>query len=86
MMAFCVLLCGMRKLSWLRKGTLKVGQAIRLLHGYTRQDRSGKVELHLGGKSKIEIDPEEKADEYPAIGKFATSIALLNPNLRSSPS
>jgi ssDNA-binding replication factor A large subunit len=68
------------KAELIEKGELKVGQDVRLLHGYTRQDRSGKVELHLGGKSKVEIETKEKAGEYPAVGKFATSIALLNPN------
>jgi len=54
---------------------LKNGQAVRLLHGYTRADKSGKVELHLGGKSKIEIEPAENADLYPAVAKFAVKIA-----------
>jgi replication factor A1 len=55
-----------------------VGQAIRLLHGYTREDRYGKVELHLGGKSKIEVESKEKASEYPAVEKFTTKISSLN--------
>ena len=38
----------------------------------------GKVELHLGGKSQIEVEPKEKASEYPAIEKFATKIGSLN--------
>ena len=57
---------------------LKVGQTIRLLHGYTRADRYGKVELHLGGKSKIEVDPPEKTSNYPSAEKFTTKIGLLN--------
>jgi replication factor A1 len=57
---------------------LKVGQAVRLLHGYTRQDRYAKVELHLGSKSQIEVLPQEKASEYPAIDKFATKLGSLN--------
>ena len=59
-------------------GELKVRQAVRLLHGYTREDRYGKVELHLGAKSKIEVEPQEKASEYPAIEKFTTKIGSLN--------
>jgi len=66
------------KADLVEKGELKVGQAIRLLHGYTRQDLYGKVELHIGEKSKIEMDPQEKACEYPAIDKFATKISCLN--------
>ncbi len=66
------------KADLVEKGELKVGQAVRLLHGYTRQDRYAKVELHLGGKSQIEVEPQEKASEYPAIDKFATKINSLN--------
>jgi replication factor A1 len=66
------------KADLVEKGELKAGQAVRLIHGYTRQDRDGKVELHLGGKSKIEIEPQEKTTEYPAIDKFASKIGSLN--------
>jgi ssDNA-binding replication factor A large subunit len=66
------------KADWVEKGELKVGQAVRLVHGYTRQDLYGKVELHLGGKSQIEVEPKEKASEYPAIDKFTTKIGSLN--------
>ena len=66
------------KADLVESGELKVGQAIWLLHGYTREDRYGKVELHLGGKSKIEVEPKEKASEYPAVEKFTTKIGCLN--------
>jgi ssDNA-binding replication factor A large subunit len=60
-------------------GELKAGQIIRFLHGYTREDRKGKVELHLGSKSQIEVNPQNvKEDEYPAIDKFATKIRMLS--------
>jgi replication factor A1 len=77
--------CGLlRVLLWndkadlVENGQLKVGQSVRLLHGYTREDRFGKVELHLGVKSKIEFEPPEKASAYPAIDKFTTKIASLS--------
>jgi replication factor A1 len=54
-------------------GELQAGQIIRLLHGYTRDDRYGKVELHLGNKSKIEIN-ENPQTTYPTLEKFATKI------------
>jgi replication factor A1 len=66
------------KADLVERGELKVGQAVRLLHGYTRQDRYAKVELHLGGKSQIEVEPQEKASEYPATDKFTTKIGSLN--------
>lgn len=65
------------------KGELKAGQIVRLLHGYTREDRKGKVELHLGSKSQIEIEPEDaKAEDFPFIGKFATKIGNINKTLK----
>jgi len=66
------------KADLVERGELKVGQTIRLFHGYTRQDLYGKVELHLGGKSQIEVDPLEKACEYPDIDRFTTKIGCLN--------
>src|SRR5450759_2814871 len=55
------------KAELVEKGELKSGQAVRLVHGYTREDRYGKTELHLGNKSQIEFEPESKANEYPSI-------------------
>jgi replication factor A1 len=66
------------KADFVESGELQVGQAVRLSHGYTRQDLYGKVELHLGAKSKIEVEPKEKASEYPTIQKFAVKIRSLN--------
>jgi ssDNA-binding replication factor A large subunit len=56
-------------------GALKTGQVARFEHGYTREDRYGSVELHMGGKSAIEIEPEGlSAEDYPGIKRFATKI------------
>lgn len=68
------------KAELVEKGELKAGQAVRLMHGYTREDRYGKIELHLGSKSLIELQPEGKSNEYPAIEKFTTKIGVLNIN------
>ncbi len=66
------------KVDLVESGELKTGQVIRFLHGYTRKDWKGEVELHLGRKSQIEVEPPNvKADEYPSIGKFATKISKL---------
>jgi len=63
------------RVNLIESGELKGGQVIRFSHGYTRENRKGKVELHLGSKSQIEVEPKNvKADEYPSIGKFATKI------------
>ena len=68
------------KAELVEKGELKAGQAVRLLHGYTREDRYGKTELHLGSKSQIEHEPENKAEKYPSIEKFTEKINTLNFN------
>jgi replication factor A1 len=62
----------------IEKGELKPNQTVRLLHGYTKQDRYGKTELHLGKKSQIEIEPPEKKTHYPPIERFASKISSLN--------
>jgi replication factor A1 len=67
------------KADLVERGELKVGQTVRFLHGYTREDRYGKTELHLGGKSQIEIESEAKATQYSSIEKFAQKINTLNP-------
>ncbi len=66
------------KAELVERGELKAGQTVRLTHGYTREDRYGKTELHLGTKSQIEVEPQSKANEYPSIDKFATKINTLN--------
>ncbi len=68
------------KADLVEKGELKPGQAVRLLHGYTRDDRYGKTELHLGTKSLIELQPEAKTDDYPPIERFTAKISSLNNN------
>jgi len=65
------------KAELIESAVLKAGQAVRLLHGYTRNDRFGKTELHLGSKSQIEIEPEEKATKYPQMEKFVVKINSL---------
>lgn len=59
-------------------GELKAGQVARFEHGYTREDRSGRVELHMGAKSIIEIEPEGlSAEDYSGIERFATKIRAI---------
>jgi len=66
------------KVDLIESEDLKAGQIVRFSHGYTREGLEGKVELHLGGKSQIEVDPQDViADEYPFIGRFATKISEI---------
>jgi len=55
-------------------GKLKVGEVARFAHGYTREDRNGKLELHIGEKSEIEIEPQCKKEDDRFVCKFATRI------------
>lgn len=68
------------KAELVERGELRAGQAVRFLHGYTRDDRGGKTELHLGDKSLIELQPPEKSQQYPPIEKFTSKIAALSAN------
>ncbi len=63
------------KVDSIESGNLKVGQIVRFVHGYTREDRNGKPELHIGERSEIKIEPEdEKGKEKHFVCKFATVI------------
>jgi ssDNA-binding replication factor A large subunit len=63
------------KVYLIESGELKTGQVTRFLHGYTREDRNGRAELHISDRSEIEINPQNvRAEDYPSVGKFATKI------------
>jgi ssDNA-binding replication factor A large subunit len=53
---------------------LKAGYIARFAHGYTREDRNGKVELHIGEKSEIEIGPEDEKENGRFVCNFTTKI------------
>jgi ssDNA-binding replication factor A large subunit len=56
-------------------GKIKIGEIIRFSHGYTREDRAGKVELHAGEKCEVQINPEDtEAKDFPTISRFLTRI------------
>jgi len=59
----------------MESGKVEVGHIIRFSHGYTKEDYSGRVELHVRKRSGIEINPKDvEAKEYPTISKFVTKI------------
>jgi len=61
--------------SLVESGKMVVGQIIRFSHGYTKEDSSGKVELHVGAKCEIEINPSDiQASDYPSIDRFLKKI------------
>lgn len=67
------------KADLVQSGEMKAGQLVRLLHGYTREDRAGKAELHLGNRSQVEINPRDASGEdYPSLSWFATKIKEIS--------
>jgi ssDNA-binding replication factor A large subunit len=59
------------KVDLIESGKLLVGRVVRLSHGYTREDRNGKTELHLGRKSVVEVNPENvNQHDFPFIQRF----------------
>ncbi|HLC00606.1 MAG TPA: OB-fold nucleic acid binding domain-containing protein [Candidatus Bathyarchaeia archaeon] len=61
------------KTSLIESGELMAGQIASFSHAYTREDRNGQTELHLGAKSKVEVNPQD-VDEagFPFISRFST--------------
>jgi replication factor A1 len=72
------------KTNLVQSGEIKVGQIVRFSHGYTRENRSGKVELHIGEKSEIEVNPQDvEGKDYPTIAKFTTKIGNISHALKN---
>jgi replication factor A1 len=72
------------KVNIIESGNVKVGQIVRFAHGYTREEYSGKVELHIGEKGEIEISPHDvEVKNYPTITKFATKIGEITQAYKS---
>jgi len=75
------------KTSLIESGELKAGQIARFSHGYTKEDRNGQTELHLGKKSVVRVNPQD-VDEagFPFISHFSircgdVTTAQLNVHL-----
>lgn len=57
---------------------IRVGQIVRFSHGYTKEGRLGHVELHIGEKGEVDINPQEAKDEdYPTIEELSTKIGEI---------
>ena len=66
------------KIELVQSGIVKSGQIVRISHGYTREDRSGKAELQVGEKGIVEINPQDIiAKDFPTVSKFAVKIGKL---------
>jgi replication factor A1 len=72
------------KASLIEDGKIKTGQIARFLHGYTRESRAGKVELHIAEKGIIQINPTDiDTKDYPTISKFNTKIREITAAYRN---
>ena len=72
------------KASLIESAEVKCGQIVRFSHGYTREDYGGRVELHIGEKSQVDLNPKDlEAKDYPTVGKFTTNIGELTHGHRS---
>ena len=59
------------------------GKIIRVVNGYVSRGRDGKLELHLGRRGEIEVDPEDvKGKNYPLIPRLKR-IAQILPSERN---
>jgi ssDNA-binding replication factor A large subunit len=66
------------KANSVESGELKVGQIVKFAHGYTKGDRFGTPELHIGERSQVELNPQNvTSDDFPSIAKFATKISQI---------
>jgi len=66
------------KVAFADPSKIRVGQMMRFSHGYTREDRFGKVELHIGEKGEVEVNPPNvEAKDYPTITGFLTKIGEI---------
>jgi len=65
------------KASVVESGLIKAGKIVRVSRGYTKEG-SGGVELHVGEKCKLEVDPQDaNSVDFPTIKRFATSIESI---------
>jgi replication factor A1 len=72
------------KTDLVERGSIQPGQVARFCHGYTREDPSGKLELHLGEKSEVDVNPQgTKERDYPNIRRFSTKIGDVTPRHRN---
>jgi replication factor A1 len=72
------------KAEFVESGKLQVGQIVKFAHGYTKADRFGVAELHLGDRSQVDLNPTNVTQaDYPSISKFAIKINQLTIDQKS---
>lgn len=80
----------MRVVLWNDKASLveydkiRVGQIVKFSHGYTKESRLGRVELHVSEKGEVEIQTENaKSQNYPTIPELSTKIREITTALKN---
>lgn len=67
----------------LRTLRIERGKIIRVVNGYVSEGLDGKLELHLGCRGKIEVDPKDVEEKsYPLIPRLKR-IAQILPSMRT---
>jgi len=71
------------KVDFVEMGKIKEGDIIRIAHAYTREGLGGEVEVHVGAKSEIQINPEDiNTKDYPEIESLTYKIGDLKPEMQ----
>lgn len=72
------------KTSLAEPGGIERGQIIKVSHGYTRKGLDGKLELHVGMRSEVQVSPPDAVEsEYlPALSPKITKIQELKSDMR----
>jgi replication factor A1 len=60
------------------EGKIKRAQIVRVRHGYVREANDGQIELHLGQRSELDVNPQGvKEDCFPRIESFMEKIGRI---------
>jgi replication factor A1 len=71
------------KIGLVEKGEVKQGNIVCVSHGYVREGLDGKLELHVGQKGNVEIQPLGVAEaDYPLVDSFIERISNLTQKSR----
>jgi replication factor A1 len=71
------------KIDLVEKGEVKQGNVVRVSHGYVREGLDGKLELHVGQRGNVEIQPEGVVEaDYPLVDSFIERIGNLTQKSR----
>jgi replication factor A1 len=73
------------KAELMQRCEIRQGQIVRVLHGYVREARDGQLELHLGQRSEIQINPKDiKEEDYPKTESFMEQIGKITKKRRKA--